>query len=161
MLLENRKHPLEHKGERRRWRRQPQQIRLLLLFWSSSPLSPLSLLKKGKVNPVHHEGKHKRESGATVQLILNLSSVWRWVVSCMPWKLYTPQKESPVLTAQETGWAPEPGSVFWRREKYLVLSSNQKKFLSCWASSLVFIILCYSSHGDDDDLPITLFNGSV
>ena len=32
-------------------------------------------VKNSKVNPVHHEGKHKRESGGTVQLILNLSSV--------------------------------------------------------------------------------------
>jgi hypothetical protein len=32
-------------------------------------------VKHSKVNPVHHEGKHKWERGGIIQLILNLSSV--------------------------------------------------------------------------------------
>ena len=122
-LIENIKHPLEYEGERRKKKITTTNTVVVVLVVIA--IVTTVFVKYGEVNPMHHEGKHKRESGGTVQLILNLSSVWRWMVTCMPWKLYPPQIKSPVLTAQGTGWAPEPGTMLWRREKYLVLRSNQ------------------------------------
>jgi hypothetical protein len=34
-------------------------------------------VKNKKVNPVHHESKHKQKSGGIIQLVLHLSFVWR------------------------------------------------------------------------------------
>jgi hypothetical protein len=76
------------------------------------------------------------------------------VVSCVPWKLYAPQKETPVLTGPQS-----QTQCFGEEKNTLSLAAIKSKFLSCQASSLVCMILRYSSH--DDDLPVTLSNGSV
>jgi hypothetical protein len=46
--------------------------------------------------------------------ILDLGTRWRWVVSFTLRSYY-----SPVSIGQETGWAPEPVSTIWKREKSL------------------------------------------
>jgi hypothetical protein len=57
-------------------------------------------------------------TGDTDPLILNPSTRWEWVVSYIIWSPY-------LLIALEGGWAPKPGWIFWRRDKYPVSSRNQ------------------------------------
>jgi len=75
-LLENTKHPLEHEGERRKKKmKKTATTNTVVAVLVVIAIVTTVFVKNSKVNPVHHEGKHKRESGGTVQLILNLSSV--------------------------------------------------------------------------------------
>ena len=72
-LIENIKHPLEYEGERRKKKITTTNTVVVVLVVIA--IVTTVFVKYGEVNPMHHEGKHKRESGGTVQLILNLSSV--------------------------------------------------------------------------------------
>ena len=42
----------------------------------------------------------------------------------------TAEEKSPVPTAQETGWVPEPVWTVWTKEKYLATTGYQNRFLS-------------------------------
>jgi hypothetical protein len=49
-----------------------------------------------------HAMKERWGSGGVTLLILNLSTRWRWEVSCPPWPLY-PDKETPVHVFRKLG----------------------------------------------------------
>jgi hypothetical protein len=75
---------------------------------------------------------------------------------------FIPHRKSPRYLLQRKLGGPESQAQCFGEEKNILsLAAVKSKFLSCRASSLVFIILCYSSHDDDDYLPVTLFNGSI
>jgi len=73
-------------------------------------------------------------SRVTAPPTLNLGSMWRWVVSFMPRPLY-PRGRIPVLTEQETGWAPHADWTFSERENSLVPTGVPT--LVCLARSIV------------------------
>jgi hypothetical protein len=50
----------------------------------------------------------KMYGGVEVYIILELGTKLRWVMSFTPQAALVPEKEPPVPTGQETGWAPEP-----------------------------------------------------
>jgi len=63
--------------------------------------------------------KAQRGSRGIVLLILNLSARGNWVVTVMPWLLYT-QEGASVPIIQEPGWAPGPVRVGLEKRKSLV-----------------------------------------
>jgi len=67
----------------------------------------------------HLAVKALRGSRGIVLLILNLSARGNWVVTVMPWLLYT-QEGASVPIIQETGWAPGPVRVDVEKRKSLV-----------------------------------------
>ena len=72
-----------------------------------------------------------------------------------------PHRKSPwYLLHRKLGGPQSQVQCFGEEKNILSLAAIKSKFLSCQASSLVFMILCYSSR-DDEDLPVTLFNGSI
>ena len=75
-------------------------------------------------------------SGGLPPLILNLGTIWWWVVSLTPRSLYA--RERSPGTQQIEGWRP-PELVwrFWRREEYFALTWNQTtitQLVSPWYS---------------------------
>jgi len=77
---------------------------------------------KAKVVTVHTIKAHRR-TRAIDQLILNLSTRWRWAVNFTHQPLY-PQEINLVPTEKEVEWSPELVYMFGRREKYLDVSIN-------------------------------------
>jgi len=53
-------------------------------------------------------------SGGIVLCILKLGTGWRWVVSFMPWPLYSHGKSPCYPTGQEAGCDPELVWMQWR-----------------------------------------------
>jgi hypothetical protein len=47
---------------------------------------------------------YRKSRGMALQ-ILNISTTLRWVISCMPWLLYS-QESGPIPTVYTAGWAP-------------------------------------------------------
>jgi hypothetical protein len=63
--------------------------------------------------------KAQRGRRGIALLILNLSARGSWVVTVMPWLLYT-QEVASVPIIQESGWAPGPVRVGVEKRKSLV-----------------------------------------
>jgi hypothetical protein len=63
--------------------------------------------------------KAQRGSRGVILLILNLSARGKWVVTVMPWLLYT-QEGASVPIIQEHGWAPGPIRVGVEKRESLV-----------------------------------------
>jgi hypothetical protein len=67
--------------------------------------------------------KAQKGSRGIALLILNLSARGKWVVTVMPWLLYT-QEGASVSIIQEPGWAPGPVRVCVEKRKSLVSTGS-------------------------------------
>ena len=70
--------------------------------------------------PVHAKNAYRGSRGTTT-LLLNLDTRWRYVAKFTSRPLY-PGEKTPVPTAQEAGWAPDPAGTFWKKGKFPALA---------------------------------------